>query len=144
MLIVLDLEWDVWELFKTLFKGPNIFFAGKLPRTFTLFLYPFLPKIYTSFLTWPDLLVRNELWSNIIHFLDSFHHEVDIAFYNLTNVTHVLRKTTESKNQLSTADAKSTPSYFLGPTFLGILMQLSDLWWQYRSEKFFEPFFLIP
>ena len=31
------------------------------------------------------------------------------------------------------ADAKSTTSYFLGPTFLDNKMSLSDLWWQYWS-----------
>ena len=30
-------------------------------------------------------------------------------------------------------DAKSTPSYFLRPTYLGIIMSLLDLWWQYQS-----------
>ena len=33
------------------------------------------------------------------------------------------------------ADAKSTPSYFLGPIYLGIRMSLSDLRWHYRSES---------
>ena len=31
-------------------------------------------------------------------------------------------------------NTKSTPSYFLGPTSIGIIMSLLDLWWQYRSE----------
>ena len=35
------------------------------------------------------------------------------------------------------ADAKSTPSYFLGPTSIGIIMPMSGLWWQYRSKTFF-------
>ena len=35
---------------------------------------------------------------------------------------------------MAAADAKSTPSYFLGPTNIGFIMQLSYLWWQYQSE----------
>ena len=31
-------------------------------------------------------------------------------------------------------DAKRTPSYFLRPTYLSIIIKLSDLWWQYWSE----------
>ena len=38
------------------------------------------------------------------------------------------------KYRAKMADAKNTTSYFLGPTFLGIIMQLSDPWWQYWSE----------
>ena len=30
-------------------------------------------------------------------------------------------------------DAKTTGSYFIGPTYLSIIMYLSDIWWQYRS-----------
>ena len=32
------------------------------------------------------------------------------------------------------ADAKRTRSTFLGSTYIGIIMKLSDLWWQYWSE----------
>ena len=35
---------------------------------------------------------------------------------------------------MAVADAKSTPSYFLGPIYISFIMQLLDLWWQYRSE----------
>ena len=38
------------------------------------------------------------------------------------------------QNELLGADAKTTQSYFLGSTSIGIIMQLSDLWWQYWSE----------
>ena len=33
------------------------------------------------------------------------------------------------------ADAKTARSYFLRPISFSIIMQLSDLWWQYRSEN---------
>ena len=32
------------------------------------------------------------------------------------------------------ADAKTTRSYFLGPTSIHNIMQLSDVWWQYWSK----------
>ena len=36
-------------------------------------------------------------------------------------------------NRRKMEDAKSTRSYFLGPTSISIIMSLSDLWWQFWS-----------
>ena len=54
-------------------------------------------------------------------------------FFNFCKCKSCLMECLQQSKVILTADAKSTTSYFLGLTFLGIIMSVSDLRWQCRS-----------